>query len=100
MIWNIIDRRKHPYRFLRVTAIAEPTWHDNSCKDADQAPKYDNEGIGYIEWPVLSVAEAVAWAGKLRYAVTLYLYDEGEGIKEVSHESDTDQRRPAQSPPA
>jgi hypothetical protein len=35
MIWNIIDRRKRPYRWRVVTAIIEATWHDDSCPDSD-----------------------------------------------------------------
>ncbi len=47
MIWNIIDNRKHKYRWLKITAIVEPTWHDNRCHNSDRAPKCENEGIGY-----------------------------------------------------
>jgi hypothetical protein len=31
MIWNIVDRRKRPYRWKAITAIIEPTYHDNNC---------------------------------------------------------------------
>jgi len=37
MILNIIDNRKRPYRWKRISAIIEATWHDNSCEDADIA---------------------------------------------------------------
>lgn len=83
MLWNVIDRRTHPHRWLKVTAIIEPTWHDNSCEDSDQAPRFENEGIGYDEREVTSIVDAVNWANDLPYAVTLYLYDEGEGINVV-----------------
>jgi hypothetical protein len=39
MIWNIIDRREQPYRWREVNAIVEAVEHDNSCRDADQAPE-------------------------------------------------------------
>jgi hypothetical protein len=37
MIANIIDKRERKYRWKRVQAIIEAVWHDNACKDSDQA---------------------------------------------------------------
>lgn len=37
MLTNIIDHRKRPYRFKKINAVIEPTRHDNTVKDADQA---------------------------------------------------------------
>ena len=34
-IVNVIDRRKRPYRFLKINVIVEATWHNNLTKDAD-----------------------------------------------------------------
>lgn len=79
---NIIDHRKRPYRWAHVTAIIEPTVHDNSCMDSDQmglGGAYS--GIGYDERADISVAVAVLWAVEHRNVVTLYLYDLGDGIK-------------------
>ncbi|MFL6728027.1 MAG: hypothetical protein ACJ8FS_16165 [Sphingomicrobium sp.] len=79
MIWNLIDRRKRQYRWKSVNAIIEAVEHDNACEDADQAPD-DADGILYAERASISVADAVAWANEETSAVTLYLYDEGDGI--------------------
>ena len=78
MIWNIIDRRNRPYRWKRVNAIIEAVENDNACEDADQAP-YDPDGIDYDQREGISVSEAVTWATEQEGAVTLYIYDEGDG---------------------
>ena len=75
MIWNIIDRREHPYRWREVNAIVEAVEHDNSCVDADQAPESDpSVTVDYDALEAVSVQEAVVWASQQRCAVTLYLY--------------------------
>jgi hypothetical protein len=79
MIANILDRRKRPFRWKRVDAIIEPTWHDNACADSDQATKDDREPI-YDERKGISLADAVTWAQALPLEVTLYLYDEGGNV--------------------
>ena len=79
MIWNVIDRRKRLYRWKCINAIVEPTWHDNSCTDTDFAEQHPAE-IEYEEREGMSVAEAVNWAQAFSFPVTLYLYDEGEGV--------------------
>lgn len=78
-IANIVDRRKHQYRFNVVNAIIEAAWHDNSCKDSDQVP---NEGAGpsYDEKEHIHLADAVTWANSFAEPVTLYLYDKDGGI--------------------
>jgi hypothetical protein len=43
MIWNVIGNRKQPYRWKRIVAIVEPTWHDNSNEASDEAPEADGE---------------------------------------------------------
>jgi hypothetical protein len=75
MICNVLDHRKRQHRWKRVKAIIEPTWHDNSVADADQAEAAATES-DYDEQSAISVEAAVAWAHALPYAVTLYLYDE------------------------
>lgn len=77
MILNVIDNRKLRYRWKLVNAIAEPTWHDNSYKDADQAEPTDGE-VDYEEKNKVSVREAIKWADSLPFPATLYLYDVGE----------------------
>lgn len=81
MIYNVIDRRKHPYRFLKVNAVVEATWHDNSCKNADQIEV--RSGPAYEEKEHTTVVEAIHWANRFPAPVTLYLYDEDDGIYPV-----------------
>ena len=86
MIWNIIDRRERPYRWREVNAIVEAVEHDNSCKDADQAPDSDSSLVVDYDAPeAVSVQEAVDWASKQRCPVTLYLYDVGKGFSNEEH---------------
>ena len=86
MIWNIIDRRSHPYRWKCVNAIIEAVEHDNSCIDADQAPESSaTEVVDYDQRKGISISEAVIWASARRCPVTLYLYDEGKGTENEDH---------------
>lgn len=85
MICNVIDNRKRCYRWAKITAIIESTYHDNSCADSDQAPETIND-VCYEERPEISLSEAVNWAQSLPYSVTLYLYDLGQGISSVKGE--------------
>ena len=78
MIWNVIDRRNRRYRWKRINAIIEAIENDNACEDADQAP-HDPDAIIYDQRESISVAEAVSWATEQTCAVTLYIYDEGDG---------------------
>src|SRR5262245_48062562 len=84
MIWNLIDHRKRQYRWKEITAIIEPTCHDNRCKDSDQAPPMELIGLGYDERENISLAGAIEWAQGLHYPVTLYLYDLEDGIRAVT----------------
>jgi hypothetical protein len=79
MIANIIDNRERRYRWKQITAIVEATEHDNGIDDSDQIES-DPDSIVYDERPVISVADAIAWATALPCAVTLFLYDLGSGI--------------------
>jgi hypothetical protein len=74
MILNIIDNRKLRYRWKRINAVVEPIWHDNRCKDADQAEETQDE-LDYEERNNISMNEAVKWASDLPFCVTLYLYN-------------------------
>jgi hypothetical protein len=86
MIWNVVDRRTHPYRWKRVNAIIEAIEHDNSVTDADQAPESGPlDVIDYDQRENVSVKEAVDWANTQRCPVTLYLYDEGAGTTSKGH---------------
>jgi hypothetical protein len=79
MIWNIIDRRKRPYRWRCINAIVEATSHDNGPhKDGDQAESGPDD-VGYLQREGISLADAIAWANSLPGGVTLFLYDEGRG---------------------
>ncbi|MVO16341.1 hypothetical protein GO984_11025 [Rhodobacteraceae bacterium CY05] len=80
MIKNLIDHRKRPYRWKAVNAVVESTWHDNSCEDADKVAVGD-EMVGLCEERRnISVAEAMTWGMSMKEEVTLYLYDQGQGI--------------------
>ena len=78
MIANIRDRRKRPLRWREVNAIIEATSHDNACKDSDQQEPTGDD-VTYDERNGISVGEAIEWASRESTAVTLYLYDKGEG---------------------
>lgn len=79
MIFNIVDRRKRPFRWREINAIIEATAHDNAANDSDQVPS-TMEDITYDELEGVSLQEAIAWADSQLSAVTLYLYDKGKGI--------------------
>ncbi len=86
MLWNIIDKRTRPYRWREVNAIVEAIEHDNSCKDADQAPESDPMlTVDYDALEAVSVAEAIQWAESQPCPVTLYLYDLGRGFADEEH---------------
>jgi hypothetical protein len=80
MIWNIVDMRKRHYRWKAISAIMEPTYHDNSVADSDQVDEIDFDTI-YDERAEISVADAVNWVQSLPFPATLYLYDLGDGIR-------------------
>ncbi len=86
MIWNIIDHRKRPYRWKAVTAIMEPTRHDNSVEDSDKIEEQYDEVI-YDQREEISLADAVIWVQSLPFPATLYIYDLGEGICSTSEGS-------------
>lgn len=65
IIWNIIDRRERPYRWLEVNAFVEAVEHDNGCRDSDQAPESNpNSVVDYDALEAVSVQEAIEWASK------------------------------------
>lgn len=78
MIVNIVDRRKREYRFLKINAVVEAAWHDNSCEDADQVK--DQRGPDYADQEHISLEDAIYWASAVYGPVTLYLYDADGGI--------------------
>jgi hypothetical protein len=86
MITNIIDKRKRRYRFLKINAIVEAAWHDNTVKDADQVPPGEKDGPLYEEREHIALSEAVIWASAFAEPVTLFLYDEDAGITEPGDE--------------
>ena len=86
MLWNVIDKRKRPYRWREINAIIEATEHDNSCADADQAPESDPMvTVDYQALEAVSVSEAIKWAESQSCPVTLYLYDLGAGFSDEEH---------------
>jgi hypothetical protein len=85
-IWNIIDRRKRPHRWKAITAIMEPTYHDNSVAGADEVEEATSDTV-YDQRAEISVADAVTWVQSLPFPATLYLYDLGDGINVVHFEA-------------
>jgi hypothetical protein len=79
MIVNILDRRKRPYRWKRVDAIIEPTWHDNACLDSDHA-EVDKREPSYDARKGISLADAVTWADAAAIDVTLFIYDDNSDV--------------------
>jgi hypothetical protein len=88
VIFNIIDKRKRRYRWKKITAIVEPTYHDNSVQDSDQTEIPDPGFSPYDQREEISLADAVIWATSLPYEATLYLYDLGGGISSAGKLSD------------
>ena len=76
MILNIVDERTKLYRWRSVDAVIEPTWHDNTCADADHSAPHPDES-DYEERAKISLTEAIAWALGVGYPVTLYIRDAG-----------------------
>lgn len=77
-----LEHHRRPYRWKRVFAVIEATWHDNSCSDADQAPKIvDDTEIIYEKRASITIAEAIQWASDQVCPVTLYVYDDDTGVK-------------------
>jgi hypothetical protein len=66
-----------PYLWRSVDVVIEPTWHDNSCKDADQSEPHPDES-DYEERAEISLTDAIAWASEIGYPVTLYLRNAGD----------------------
>lgn len=82
MITNIYDQRKRRYRWKLVNAVIEPTWHDNACRDSDQISSEGWKNVSFYEQRTdISLADAILWASGVGYPVTLFLYDQGEGIE-------------------
>ena len=87
MIANIVDHRRHPYRWKQITAIVEDTWHDNSVAESDQADRgTDESDVGYAAEEGISLADAVKWANAFEGQVTLFLYDFGDGTRAATEE--------------
>jgi hypothetical protein len=86
MITNIIDKRKRRYRFLKINAIVEAAWHDNTVKDADLAPPSEKHGPLYEEREHIPLSDAITGATAFAEPVTLFLYDEDAGIYEARDE--------------
>lgn len=90
MILNIIDGRKRKYRWREITAIFEPTKHDNTCVDSDATQEKENFecSIGYHEEEKISLADALKCAQASQEYLTVYLYDLGQGINIASTKTD------------
>jgi hypothetical protein len=80
MIFDIVDERERPYRWARINAIIEATWHDNTVVEPDKAAAEPAEiEVTYEQREGVSLHEAIMWAEQDPCAVTLRIYDEGKG---------------------
>ena len=79
MICNIIDNRTRRYRWREINAIIEATANDWNVDDSDQQPPSDNDVVCESREGI-SLNEAIAWATAEPSAVTLFLYDKGDGV--------------------
>lgn len=77
MIANIIDNRKRRYRWASVDVVIEATAHDNSIADSDQAEIPLDKGGFVEERDHIPLSEAITWANKTAFPVTLFIYDAG-----------------------
>ena len=80
---NIIDRRTNEY-YIYVDAVFEPSWHDNTCKNATQfIPKKDD--FSYFEKENITIEDAITTAiEKYKHTpTTIYLYDTGSIKKRI-----------------
>ena len=80
MIWNIIDGRKRRYRWRKVNAVIENIEHDNSVEDTDIFDEDNQSAPLYEEKRGVLLHEAIEWAESTPGKVTLYLYNDGDGI--------------------
>ncbi|PHQ66914.1 MAG: hypothetical protein COB92_06135 [Robiginitomaculum sp.] len=81
MLCNIIDSRKKTYRWAKLNAVIENTSHDNGVTNSDYREEPSRGGITYEDKIGVSLNEAIVWAEKQKFPVTLFLYDEGDGIE-------------------
>jgi hypothetical protein len=89
MIWNIVDSRRNRFRWAKVHANVEATWHDNSCNGADQVPSPAAElEVVFDERENISVNDAINWANCQSCPVTLYIYDDEALPRSSSDEVD------------
>lgn len=73
MLWNIVDHRTNKY-CVKVDAVFEPAFHDNSIPGASQADADPSWDIFAVYNTVIS--EVIEQANtKWTTPVTVYLYD-------------------------
>ncbi|WP_127114395.1 hypothetical protein [Shimia sediminis] len=80
MIWNIVDSRKRKYRWRKINAVIENIEHDNSVNDTDVFDEENPNAPLYDEKKGVLLHEAIVWAESVPGKVTLYLYNDGDGI--------------------
>jgi hypothetical protein len=97
MIWNVIDRRKSPFRWKTVDAAIEPTRHDDKVTDADKAATGTAESE-FEDRRSVSLADAINWANSFSCPVTLYIYDAGELSVTYTRDEARDEMQRARRP--
>ena len=80
-IANIIDRRTNKYN-VDVLAIFEPSCHDNITQGATafEYLKEEDCDTHYDEIPATTISNAIEYAQKWSYPMTLFLYDVGSNF--------------------
>jgi len=79
MLVNVIDERENRYRYRKINAVIEATWHDNAMSGADQSPR-NLGGPDYHDMEHVTLESAIARANSYEAPVTLYIYDEHGGL--------------------
>lgn len=83
MIINIVDGRKHKFRWKNIEAIIEAVQHDNNLKKFPGSDNYDTpaseDWCGYEERVGISLQDAIIWASEFPHPVTLFIYEVGGG---------------------
>lgn len=74
-VGNIVDRRSNAY-IVEVDVVFEPSWHDNSCKEATEFFQDDN-AFSIYDICNTTVEDAIKHCDTYDIPVTVYLYDKG-----------------------
>jgi hypothetical protein len=83
MIWNIVDHRKRKFRWREINAVIEDIRNDHNVADTDDFDDENDLAPVYDARRNILLHDAIHWTEKQEGKVTLYLYDQGAGIRLV-----------------